>query len=135
MQRRESHRAVDPVVSIAYRSRGSRHGTNCVACDELHDTRNVLADTSEEYHGRNDNVGRFDPSGAHSSQGHKEDAGGKGEEAQGRRICKAAVVYRHPRLAAVIGALGLQTCRGVYVLLFRSRGKHDELRSLIQQAK
>lgn len=120
MQRTESHRAVDPVVSIAHRSRGWRRVANRVACDELHDTRNILADASEEDHGRNDDVGRFDPSGAHSCQGDKEDTGGKGEEAQGRRICKAAVVHRHSRLAAVIGALGLQTYRGAYVLLSSS---------------
>ena len=81
MQRRDSHRAVDTVVSIAHRSKGSRRGPDCVACDKFHDACNVLADASEEYHGRDDDVGRFDASGAHSCQGDKEDTGSKGEEA------------------------------------------------------
>lgn len=135
MKRRESHRAVDPVVSIAHGSRGTRGGADCVACDEFHDARNVLADAPEEYHGRDDDVGRFDPSGAHSRQGHKEDTGGEREEAQGRGIREAAVVYWHPRLAAVIGALGLETCRGAYVFLSRRSGRHHVLQFLVQDAK
>ena len=102
-------------------------GANRVACHELHDTGDVLADASEEYHGRDDDVGCFDPSSAHAGQGDKEDTGSKREEAQGRRVRKAAVVYRHPWLAAVIGGLGFQTCRTVYVILLRSCGRHAVL--------
>ena len=130
MNRRELRRADDLVVSIAHGSRGTIGEADRVARDELHDTRNVLANASEEYHGRNDNVGRFDTSGAHSCQRHEENTGREGEEAQGSRICQAAVVYRHPRLAAVIGALALQ------ILLSRRRsGRHAGLGFLAQGDK
>lgn len=118
MQRRGWLQAVDPVISAGHGSRGAGGGADCVASDEFHDARNILADTSEEDHGRDDDIRRFDPSSAYASQGHKEDTSGEGEEAQGRGIRKAAVIYRHPRLAAIIGGLGLETCRGAYVILF-----------------
>lgn len=91
------------------REQGAPERADCVACGKFHDTSNVLAYASEEYHSRNNNVRRFDPSSAHTSQGHKEDTGGEREEAQWCWVCKATVIYRHPWLAAVIRALGLQT--------------------------
>lgn len=102
-----------------------------VACDELHDAGNILADASEAYHGCDDDVGSFDPSSAHACQGHEKDAGGEGEEAERRGVREAPVIDRHPRLAAVVGVLGLQKSRAVYVILCRRRGRHAVVRCVV----
>lgn len=94
--------------------------TYSVIADELHNTGDILADTTKDDHCANNNVGFVNASGMHVRERDQEEARGKRREAQRHRIGNNArriwhndlVTRRDGDLSLKIGRLGDGVERG-----------------------